>query len=146
MMGRRTLGMTATAALLYLGPLLAGLSLAPLAGLPVFAAVFLAWIYATRPIVPAGAAAMRLPAEAALHLGGVTLVQSLLVFVTFGLGRGFSGLLGGSLSMPLWIPFALSAAAVPLAFVFRSSWQDNGDGEALLDEACTEAGSSGHAY
>lgn len=95
---------------IFLAPLLAGLSQAPLFLVPVLAALWLVWQAAARP------AQWRQPAVPGLALGGLwlaVLAQGLAIALIFALGRGLSGLVGGALPLPLWVPVALAASAIP---------------------------------
>jgi hypothetical protein len=105
----------ATTALLYLGPLLAGLSGQTGALIPVFVLVFLMWSVILRPhLWP------RHPRELArtgalLPLVTLTATQVLLVLICFVIGRGIGGALGVQPDLPGYLPLALSFLSVPLS-------------------------------
>lgn len=102
-------------ALLYIGPMLAGLADFGWAVLPVFLLLFLAWVFVTHP--------GQRPAP------GRVLVLAALVLVCMALGRGIGGVLGSLPPLPAWLPILLSAAALPLAWAFRpAADEDEGDG------------------
>ena len=50
-----------------------------------------------------------------------------LALVCMALGRGIGGMLGALPPLPVWLPVLISAAALPLARVFRPA-QDGDDG------------------
>lgn len=132
-MSRLRLVMGASA-LLYLGPLLAGLGGAGWSWAPAFAAVFVLWLIVMRPQDwPRQAAAWANPAvplRAVTHIA----VQLLLVLVMFALGRGIGGVAGVAPLWPAWAPLLLSALSVPLA---RLAWNPARGAELdrFLDEA-----------
>ncbi len=63
------------------------------------------------------------------------MIQLLLVVVCFALGRGLSVLIGDVVALPLWLPPALSLAALPLGRLIANPGSDLSETEALLDEA-----------
>lgn len=105
MLNRLTI-LRAAAALLYLGPLLAGLAGAGWSMVPVFVALFLLWIFLLRPDL-AGQRAWLPRLERAA-------VQTLLVVVFFGIGRGIGGILGVTLGPPAWTAILISVMAILL--------------------------------
>jgi len=107
-----------TTALLYLGPLLAGLGGFGWAVVPVFVAIFLLWTRILRPTTwPASRAEWRQP-DLLLRLVLQSAVQVLLVVVCFGIGRGLGGVLGALPPFPVLLPIAVSFLAVPLSRLF----------------------------
>lgn len=105
-------------ALLYLGPLLAGLSGHGWAMALVFAAIFVLWSIILRPhLWPRPAEALR--AEAIVPLAALVATQVLLAVLCLGLGRGFGGVMGLRPDLPFWFPAALSFLSVPLS---RLAW------------------------
>ncbi len=112
-MRRRVISLLA--ALLYLSPFLAGLSAAPISVLPIFVAAYVLWVAVMRPAIWAEATAGGTPLALAVHLAGQTLVQVLLVFLAFGIGRGLSALVG-ALELPDWVAVVPALSAVPLAW------------------------------
>jgi hypothetical protein len=105
MLNRITMLRVATA-LLYLGPLVAGLAGAGWSMVPIFAALFLLWLILLRPEFASDRAWLPRLERA--------LVQTLLVVVFFGLGRGIGGVVGVSLGLPVWSPILLSVVAILL--------------------------------
>lgn len=121
-------------ALLYLGPLLAGLGGAGWSWAPAFALVFVLWLIVMRPQDwPRQAAAWARP-EVVLRAVTHSAVQLLLVSVMFALGRGIGGVAGVSPLWPAWVPLLVSALSVPLA---RLVWNPARAAEMdrFLDEA-----------
>lgn len=112
-------GLFAGAALLYLGPLLAGMSGAPPAQIPVFVALFLMWLALLNPGAwPATVAAWLSPGG----LAGVALraaVQLALVAMCFAVGRGLAAVLGARMALPGALPLAISALGIGLG---RLAW------------------------
>ncbi len=102
-------------ALMYFGPLLAGLANHGFGILPLFAAIFLIWLVVLEP--------QRFPLNPRDWRGGAfglamlsrALLQVVLVLVLFGIGRGIGGALGVLPDLPVALPLAMSFLAVPLA-------------------------------
>ncbi|HSF64147.1 MAG TPA: hypothetical protein VLA78_07150 [Paracoccaceae bacterium] len=136
-MQKRLLILKLAAALLYAGPLVAGLGGQGWAVAPVFVLVFLLWQVVMRP-----ADWRRTPlewAQAPVMLAAVLriAVLVLLVALLFGLGRGIGALLGHLPAIPAAAPVLASLLAVPLA---RLIW-DPAKGaqmEAFLDDALAQ--------
>ncbi len=108
-----------TAALLYFAPFMSGLSAAPEVLLVFFAAVLMLWIVALRPKIWSEVTASGTPLSLALYVGGLTIIQMLLVAFAFALGRGLAGLIGMALPLPVWLPILLALAALPLSLMAR---------------------------
>lgn len=107
--------MMGATALLYLGPLLAGLGGHGWAVVPVFAAIFMLWLVIMRPQeFPRSLRDWQRP-EALIAFAARGAVQLLLVLVCFGIGRGLGGVLGSLPPFPLMLPIAISFLAIPLA-------------------------------
>lgn len=143
MRNRLRLLMAATA-LLYLGPLLAGLSGQVWAAVPVFVLIFLLWSIVMRPqSFPRAAAAW---AEPRIWIGALTqlAVQALLVLLLFGLGRGIGGVAGFLPLLHPLLPAAVSALSVPLS---RLVWDPERAAkiDALLDDALAQIGGTSPA-
>jgi hypothetical protein len=114
MTDRFRLFQTATA-LLYLGPLLAGLSGQGWAMVPVFSAIFVLWSVILRPhLWPARPGDLIRP-EALVALLSLLATQILLVTLCFALGRGIGGVMGLHGVLPAYLPAALSFLSVPLS-------------------------------
>jgi uncharacterized membrane protein YfcA len=114
-------------ALLYAGPLVAGLGGSGWAMAPAFVLVFLLWQVLQRPRdwhrTP-------LKWQAAPRLTRATLRIALLaglVVLLFGLGRGIGGMLGHLPAMPPAAPLLASLMAVPLARLAATGPRAPGD-------------------
>ncbi|NEY90566.1 hypothetical protein [Tabrizicola oligotrophica] len=126
-------------ALLYFGPLLAGLGGFGWSVIPVFVVIFLLWLFILRPQDwprrPSGW--LRPEAQTAFLTQG--LVQVLLVAVSFGIGRGIGGVLGAAPRFPLMLPLAISFLSIPLARMIWDPWQAEAVND-LLDGAVAQIG------
>jgi hypothetical protein len=124
----------AATALLYLGPLLAGLAGQGWRAVPPFVAVFLLWLVVMRPWAwPRSLAGW---ADPKIRVGALAqlAVQTLLVVMCFAIGRGLGGVVG---VLPLFHPFlplALSFLSLPLS---RLLWDPHKGREmdAFVDQA-----------
>jgi hypothetical protein len=119
-------------ALLYLGPVLAGLSGFVRAQVPIFILLFLGWLVVMRPeIWPQHARDWRTSAPW-LALAGRGLVQAVLVFLSLVVGHSI-GFLVGPLPLPVWLPVLVSGSAILLG---RWVWNPAkaAETEALLDD------------
>lgn len=106
-------------AMLYIGPLVAGLSGFGWAMLPPFVSVFVLWLMLMRPHQWPQSNREWLKASAWGSALTLLLTQILLVAVLFAIGRGIGGVTGQlPLVFPL-LPLALSFTAIPLA---RLAW------------------------
>jgi hypothetical protein len=102
-------------AVLYFGPLLAGLAGYGWAMLPPFVSIFAFWLKLLRPHQWPQTPGDWLSAQALMNVTTLVLTQTLLVAALFGIGRGIGGVAG---SLPLFHPFlplGLSFLALPLA-------------------------------
>lgn len=91
-------------ALLYLGPLLAGLSGGGWMLVPIFVVLFVLWILFLHPELSG--------ASAWLPLLECVAVQALVVTMFFGIGRGLGGVTGLELPLPVWLTVMFSVAAI----------------------------------
>ena len=130
---RLRLVMGATA-LLYLGPLLAGLGRFGWAQVPVFVAIFVLWLIIMRPQQwPKTLAAWQRP-EALVTLAALTATQALLVVVCFGVGRGIGGVTGFVLALPMLLPIGISLLSIPICRLIRDPAKGR-QIDTLLDDA-----------
>lgn len=121
-------------ALLYLGPLLAGIAGYGWRVVPLFLGIFLLWLFILRPQQwPRRLADWSRP-EALIALLTQSVVQLLLVAVSLGIGRGIGGVLGVMPEIPLMLPVAVSFLSIPLARMLWDPWRADA-GEVVLDEA-----------
>lgn len=112
-------------ALLYFGPLLAGLSGMGWTGVPVFIALTALWLVVMRPAQwprDLGLWTREIALAAAAQLA----LNSLIVIVLFGIGRGIGGLAGFLPNIPDVLPVAVSFLSVALS---RIAW-DPAQGDA----------------
>lgn len=115
--------------LLYFGPLLAGLGGFGWSVIPIFAVLFLLWLFILRPQQwPRHLADWARP-EALIALLTQAVVQVLLVAVSFGIGRGIGGALGALPPFPLMLPVGISFLSIPLA---RMLWDPFGADEGAV--------------
>ena len=121
-------------ALLYSGPLLAGIAGFGWHVVPLFVGIFLLWLFILRPQQwPRTLVDWSRP-EALIALLTQSLVQLLLVAVSLGIGRGIGGVLGVMPAIPLMLPVAVSFLSIPLARILWDPWRADA-GEVVLDEA-----------
>ena len=105
----------AATAVLYLGPLVAGLAGQGWAMIPLFTAIFVLWSVIIRPhLWPTSLRDLAKP-EAIVALAALAATQILLVALCFAIGRGAGGVMGLRLSLPFYWPAALSFVAIPLS-------------------------------
>lgn len=124
-------------ACLYIGPLLAGMGGYGWAVVPVFIAIFLLWLIVLRPQEwPQTAADWQSP-DSWLAIATRAVVQTLLVVICFGVGRGLAGVAGLSVTLPFMGPIFLSLLAIPIARLACPPGQSAAI-NAFLDDALTE--------
>ena len=140
MQNRLRMLMGATA-LLYLGPLAAGLGGFGWAVVPIFAAIFLLWLFILRPQHWPRAAADWVRPEAVITLITQAAVQTLLVAILFGIGRGIGGVMATLPRFPLMLPVAISFLSIPLARLIWDPWKDR-DIDRFLDDAIAKVSTS----
>lgn len=114
MADRSRLLMAATA-LLYFGPLLAGLGGFGWRVVPAFAVIFLFWLFILRPNLWPRRLAEWNRTETLLALAAQGAMQVLLVSLCFGIGRGLGGVLGSLPPFPLLLPISVSFLSIPLS-------------------------------
>lgn len=104
-----------TAALLYLGPLVAGLAGLRWQMIPVFSAVFLLWLLILRPALWPDQLRDWVNPRLLSQLMLSILVQMALILLCFGIGRGIGATMGTLAAVPVWVPPLMSFLAIPLA-------------------------------
>lgn len=110
--------MMAAMTLLYMGPLLAGLSGFGWRAAPVFVLVYLLWDFVTKPHHwPRSRADWETGTLAQIIIR--MLLQSAVVALLFGLSRGIGGMAGTITAVPLGLPILMSMAGVVIA---RGFW------------------------
>lgn len=120
----------AATALLYFGPLLAGLSGHGWAMLPPFVSIFVFWLVLLRPHHWPQRNRDWLDPQMLLSALTQVLTQILLVAVLFGIGRGIGGVAGHLPMFHPFLPLAVSVLALPVS---RLAW----NGEKALARGLT---------
>lgn len=132
------------AALLYIGPLLAGLCGFGWSMVFSFTAIFVVWLMVLRPEQWPATPAEWLTGQAWLAALAQVLSQLLLVGVLFGIGRGLGGLADiGTVDLDPLLPLSVSFLAIPLCRMLWDAREAASQGYFLDDEA--EAAHSGNA-
>jgi hypothetical protein len=123
----------AATALLYFGPLLAGLSGIGLGIIAPFVGIFLVWLFILRPEQWPATVEEWLTSHALWAVLAQLLSQVLLVAVLLGVGRGLGALAGFLPALNPALPLALSFLAIPIC---RSLWdaREAADQGIFLDE------------
>ncbi len=118
-MAPRDRALFATSALLYSGPLYAGLAGYGLQWVPLFAVIFMLWLFVVRPgDWPATPKAWASPRAIAWPLL-IFSVQMILVAFCLGVGRAVGGLFGIAPPLPLVFTLLVSMLAIALARLFQ---------------------------
>jgi len=121
-------------ALLYLGPLVAGLAGFSWGVVAIFVLIFWLWLYIQRPWSWRQNLQDLWQSEALVALSGEGVTQALLVAASFGIGRGLGGMLGAEPQLPLMLPVAISFLAIPLTRMIWPAWQP-GTAKTLLAQS-----------
>ncbi len=121
MENRRRLLMAANA-LLYVGPLLAGLGGFGWLLVPVFTAIFVLWLVILQPYEFPISRAEWMSSDAWVAVLARAAVQVLFVAVLFGIGRGIGGILGALPGFSASLPLAISFLSIPLARMIWDPW------------------------
>ncbi len=104
-----------TTALLYFGPLLAGLMGQGWGMVLAFTAVFLTWSVIIRPHLWPRSVSDLGRSDSFVPLATLVTTQLLLVIACFAAGRGLGGVLAVKPDLPPYLPLALSFVAVPVS-------------------------------
>jgi hypothetical protein len=110
-------------ALLYLGPLLAGLGGAGWGAVLAFAAVFILWMVVMHPKQWPRTLAEWRTGPAIIQAVTQAVMQLVLVTLLFVFGRAIGGALGLRLDWPGYLPLALSFLAIPLGRLIWDPWK-----------------------
>ncbi|GLS85758.1 hypothetical protein GCM10010873_07320 [Cypionkella aquatica] len=110
-------------ALLYIGPLLAGLGGYGWPLVPVFVVLFVLWQFILRPHQWPRTFHEWTQYQAWATLGSNAAIQTLFVALLFGVGRGIGGALGFIPPYPEMLPVAISFLSIPLARMIWNPWQ-----------------------
>ena len=129
----------AASALLYFGPLLAGLGGFGWSQVPGFVVIFVLWLIILRPHQWPFHSADWAKTEALVTLAAQTATQTLLVVVLFGVGRGIGGVFGVIPPVPSFLPIALSFLAIPVCRLIWDPWKVTGV-DRFLDHALDQIG------
>lgn len=125
-------------ALLYFGPLIAGLCGFGWDMVASFTAIFVVWLMVLRPEQWPAAPAEWLTGSAWLAALAQVLSQILLVGVLFGIGRGLGGLANiGTVTINPVLPLAVSFVSIPLCRMLWDSHEAASQGYFLDEEAET---------
>ncbi len=114
----------ATTALLYLGPLLAGLMGQGWPAIALFSAIFVVWSVILRPHLWPATVSDLTRTDAIVPLAALIVTQVLLVVLCFAFGRGMGGVMGLRLALPASLPAVISFLSVPLS---RLVWNPQTD-------------------
>ena len=124
------------AALLYVGPLIAGLCGFGWSMVFSFTAIFVVWLMVLRPEQWPSTPAEWLTAQAWLAALAQVLSQLLLVSILFGIGRGLGGLADiGTVALDPLLPLSISFLAIPLCRMLWDAREAASQGYFLDDEA-----------
>lgn len=110
-------------ALLYFGPLLAGLGGYGWAMVPSFVAVFVLWQIIVRPHQWPTSLSELAKGELWVGIAAQVAVQCLLVVVCFGIGRGLGVALGTAAMYDPALPLSVSFLSIPLSRLLWNPWQ-----------------------
>lgn len=123
-------------ALLYIGPLIAGLCGFGWSMVAPFAAIFVVWLMVLRPEQWPGSPEEWLTGQAWLAALAQVLSQVVLVAVLFAIGRGLGGLAGiGTVAVNPVLPLSVSFIAIPLCRMLWDSHEAASLGYFLDEEA-----------
>jgi hypothetical protein len=110
-------------ALLYFGPLLAGMGGYGWAMVPAFVAIFVLGQIILRPHLWPHSLADLQKRDLMVSLAAQVAVQVLLVVLSFGIGRGIGGAAGTLPVYSPYLPLALSFLSIPLARMLWNPWK-----------------------
>ncbi len=123
-------------ALLYIGPLIAGLCGFGWGMVAPFAGIFVVWLMVLRPEQWPASPAEWLTGQAWLAALAQVLSQIALIGVLFGIGRGLGGLAGiGTVAVNPILPLSVSFIAIPLCRMLWDSHEAASQGYYLDEEA-----------
>lgn len=129
-------------ALLYLGPLLAGLAGAGWGAVLAFAVIFILWLVVMRPRQWPRSLADWRTGPALTQALTQALMQLVLVTLLFAFGRAIGGALGLRPVWPGYLPLTLSFLSIPLGRLVWDPWKAE-EIDRFLDDALTQVTSPG---
>ncbi len=125
-------------ALLYMGPLVAGLAGFGWPMIAEFTAIFMLWLVVMRPAMWPEALADWVNRKVLLKLLFWVVVQAAIVGFCFAIGRGIGGTAGSLPPMPVWVPPLMSLLAVPVSRILWDPASGNPDLTDYVDRATLE--------
>lgn len=126
-------------ALLYMGPLVAGLAGFGWQMIAEFTAIFMLWLVVMRPAMWPDALADWVNRKVLLKLLFWVVVQTATVGFCFAIGRGIGGTAGSLPPMPVWVPPLMSLLAVPVSRILWNPASGNPDMTDYVDRATLDA-------
>ena len=125
-------------ALLYMGPLVAGLAGFGWQMIVEFTVIFMLWLVVMRPAMwPADGAGWNSGRVIGKFLLWVA-IQALVVSFCFAIGRGIGGTMGAVPPLPVWVPPLMSLLAVPLSRICWNPAASHPDMAGFADRAALE--------
>ena len=125
-------------ALLYMGPLVAGLAGFGWQMIAEFTVIFMLWLVVMRPAMWPEALVewgnRRVLAKVLVWM----VIQAAIVAFCFAMGRGIGGVAGALPAMPVWVPPLMSLLAVPVSRILWNPSAANPDMAAYVDRATME--------
>lgn len=125
-------------ALLYMGPLVAGLAGFGWQMIAGFTAIFMLWLVVMRPAMWPEALVDWVNRKVLLKLLFWVVVQTAIVGFCFAIGRGIGGTAGTLPPMPVWVPPLMSLLAVPVSRILWDPMAANPEMADYVDRATLE--------
>lgn len=122
-------------ALLYFGPLMAGLGGYGWLMVPSFVAIFVLWQMIVRPHNWPTSLSDLSKGDLWVGIAAQIAVQALLVVICFGIGRGIGGAIGVVTMYSHMLPLSVSFLSIPLSRLLWNPWQGDTFDAAVEDEA-----------
>lgn len=130
-------------ALLYMGPLIAGLAGSGWLMIPEFAVIFMLWLVVMRPSMWPERMSDWAERSVVLKFLFWALVQTAIVAFCFAMGRGIGGVAGALPPIPVWVPPLMSLLAVPVSRILWDPAASVPEMEEFADRAALAAARSG---
>ena len=125
-------------ALLYMGPLVAGLAGFGWQMIAEFTAIFMLWLVVMRPAMWPEAVADWGNRRVLARFMFWAVIQAVIVAFCFAIGRGIGGTAGTLPPMPVWVPPLMSLLAVPVSRILWNPSAANPEMAAYVDRATLE--------